>query len=134
MAIGRLTRPRVLLVDDDSRLLHIVGLYLQVQQFDVFTASSGEEALTRLELGLPDLFIVDIMMPGIDGITLCRRIRARPDGGDVPIIVFTALSDAVELDSATRAGASRVITKPFSLSGLREALDELLPIRMADSA
>jgi CheY-like chemotaxis protein len=127
MAPTRLGRPRVLLVDDDARLVHIVGLYLQVQHFDVVTASSGEEAIGLLDLDLPDLAILDVMMPGIDGIALCRRIRAMPGADHLPIIVFTALSDTADLAAARDAGADQVITKPFNLTGLGAAVEALLP-------
>ncbi len=120
-------RSRVLLVDDDARLVHIVGLYLQVQRFDVVTASSGEEAISQLDLDLPDLVILDVKMPGIDGISLCRRIRNMPGAQTLPIIVFTALSDSADLAAARDAGANEVITKPFNLTGLGAAVEALLP-------
>jgi DNA-binding response OmpR family regulator len=120
-------RSRVLLVDDDARLVHIVGLYLQVQHFDVSSAANGEEAMGLLELELPDLVILDVMMPGIDGISLCRRIRGMPGAEQLPIIVFTALSDAADLAAAHEAGANQVITKPFNLTGLGAAVEALLP-------
>jgi DNA-binding response OmpR family regulator len=130
----RAGRSRVLLVDDDVRLVHIVGLYLQVQQFDVVTAASGEEAMGLLNLDLPDLVILDVMMPGIDGISLCRRIRAMAGGESLPIILFTALSDSADLVAARDAGANQVITKPFNLTGLGAAVEALLPNAAAASA
>ena len=123
----RAGRSRVLLVDDDARLVHIVGLYLQVQQFEVTTAANGEEAIGLLDIELPDLVILDVMMPGIDGISLCRRIRGMPGAETLPIIVFTALSDSVDLAAARDAGANQVITKPFNLTGLGAAVEALLP-------
>ena len=130
----RPARPRVLLIDDDARLVHIVSLYLQVQQFDVTSATDGEAALEILRRGLPDLVVVDIMMPGLDGISLCRRIRQLPGGASVPLIVFTALSDSGDLEAARDAGANRVICKPFNLAGLGQAVQDLLPESMAASA
>jgi CheY-like chemotaxis protein len=130
----RADRSRVLLVDDDARLVHIVGLYLQVQQFDVVTAATGEEAMGLLTLDMPDLVILDVMMPGIDGISLCRRIRNMPGAQTLPIIVFTALSDAADLAAARDSGADRVITKPFNLTGLGAAVEALLPDAAAASA
>jgi DNA-binding response OmpR family regulator len=127
MSAIRPLRPRVLLVDDDPRLVHIVSLYLQVQQFDVSSAANGNDALEALRHGLPDLVISDVMMPGMDGITLCRHIRALPGGDALPIIVFTALSDTADLEAARDAGADRVICKPFNLTGLGQAVQELLP-------
>jgi DNA-binding response OmpR family regulator len=128
------TRPRVLLVDDDARLVHIVSLYLQVQQFEVLTAESGEAAMRVFAAGLPDLVILDIMMPGLDGISLCRQIRALPGGAGLPVIVFTALSDSADLEAARAAGADRVITKPFNLTGLGAAVAALLPNPAAANA
>ena len=134
MAPSRPGRARVLLVDDDPRLVHIVSLYLQVQQFDVDTASSGEAAMGMLSLELPDLVILDVMMPGIDGLTLCRRIREMPGAATLPIIVFTALSDTADLEAASAAGADRVITKPFNLPGLGAAVEAFFPDAAAASA
>jgi DNA-binding response OmpR family regulator len=130
----RRKRRRVLLVDDDARLVHILGLYLEVQQFEVLSAGSGEAAMRLLGAGLPDLIILDIMMPGLDGISLCRLIRSLPGGADLPIIVFTALSDTGDLEAARAAGANQVITKPFNLTGLGAAVKELLPKALAATA
>lgn len=124
----------MLIVDDDPRLVHIVGLYLQVQQLDVITADCGEAALALLEQGLPDLVISDLMMPGIDGFELCRRIRAMEGGADLPVIVFTALSSDADRDLARAAGANRIIAKPFNLTGLGGAVRALLPDHLAASA
>ena len=120
------SRPRVLLVDDDPRLIHIVSLYLQVQDLEVSTAGDGEQALEMLSRGLPDLLITDVMMPVMDGLTLCRNVRALPGGERVPIIVFTALDGDADLTAANGAGADRVITKPFNLTGLGDAVQTLL--------
>lgn len=131
----RPARPRVLLIDDDARLVHIVSLYLQVQQFEVTSAADGNMALEILKRGgLPDLVVADIMMPGLDGISLCRRIRELPGGETIPLIVFTALSDTGDLEAARDAGADRVICKPFNLAGLGQAVQELLPESLAASA
>ncbi|MHB8718594.1 MAG: response regulator transcription factor [Candidatus Dormibacteria bacterium] len=120
------SRPRVLLVDDDPRLLHIVSLYLQVQDLEVSTAGDGEQALQMLSRGFPELLISDVMMPFIDGLTLCRRVRALPGGSRLPIIVFTALDGDSDQQAALAAGADRVITKPFNLPGLGDAVAALL--------
>jgi DNA-binding response OmpR family regulator len=130
----RRRRRRVLLVDDDTRLLHILGMYLEVERFEVLSTASGEGAMRLLGAGLPDLAILDVMMPGLDGISLLRLIRSLPGGAELPIIVFTALSDEADLDEARAAGADRVITKPFNLTGLGAAVEELLPRALAASA
>lgn len=120
------SRPLVLLVDDDPRLVHIVGMYLRVQQMEVVSAGNGEDALRLLDRLVPDLLIIDVMMPVMDGLTLTRRVRGGPRGGSVPIIIFTALNDEDDLAAARAAGADRVISKPFHLTGLGQAVSSLL--------
>jgi DNA-binding response OmpR family regulator len=134
MGPDALSRPRVLLVDDDPRLIHIVSLYLQVQDLEVSTAGDGEQALAMLSRGLPDLLITDVMMPVMDGLSLCRRVRALPGTDRLPIIVFTALDGDSDLRAATDAGADQVITKPFNLTGLGKAVEALLPDLAATGA
>jgi DNA-binding response OmpR family regulator len=119
--------PRVLLVDDDARLLHIVSLYLESQGFEVLTAATGEAAVVLLEGRLPDLVILDIVLPGLDGLDICRRLRALRGGHHLPILVITALTDSDDVEKAMAAGADRVITKPFNLTGLGAAVVALLP-------
>lgn len=120
-------KPRLLVVDDDPRLLHIVTLFLGVAGYEVTSATCGEEALEAIEQHRPDLIISDVMMPGIDGVELCRRLRARPDTATVPIIMFTALSDAADIRAAHEAGANQLITKPFNLTGLGAVVKSFLP-------
>jgi DNA-binding response OmpR family regulator len=119
--------PRVLLVDDDARLLHIVSLYLEGQGFEVLTAATGEAAVVLLEGRLPDLVILDIVLPGFDGLDICRRLRALHGAHHLPILVITALTDSDDVEKAMAAGADRVITKPFNLTGLGAAVVALLP-------
>ncbi len=109
---------RVLVVDDDPRLLHIVAMYLGIEGYDVAIAGDGEAALTEIEKQRPDLIILDIMMPGLDGIETCLRIRADPTTTDVPVLMFSALSGDDDVERARMAGANHLITKPFNLVGL----------------
>jgi DNA-binding response OmpR family regulator len=109
---------RVLVVDDDPRLLHIVAMYLGIEGYDVAVAADGAAGLTEIEKQTPDLIILDIMMPGIDGIETCRRIRADPTTAEVPILMFSALSGDDDVERARQVGANHLITKPFNLVGL----------------
>lgn len=109
---------RVLVVDDDPRLLHIVVMYLGIEGYEVFMATNGEDGLAELERERPDLVILDIMMPGIDGIEACRRIRSNPETADLPVLMFSALSGDQDVERARLAGANHLITKPFNLVGL----------------
>jgi DNA-binding response OmpR family regulator len=113
-----MSRGRVLVVDDDPRLLHIVAMYLGIEGYEVATAENGEDGLASIETNRPDLVVLDIMMPGMDGIEACRRIRTNPDTADVPVLMFSALSGDDDVERARLAGANHLITKPFNLVGL----------------
>ena len=113
-----MTSQRILLADDEPRLLHVVGLYLSMEGFEVREASDGTEALSMLETEAFDLAILDVMMPGMDGIEVCRHIRAKPSTQSMPVLVFTSLSSDADVERARLAGANHLITKPFSLPGL----------------
>lgn len=113
-----MSRHRILVVDDDPRLLHIVAMYLGIEGYDVASASNGEEGLKQVEAHRPELVILDIMMPGMDGVEACRRIRADPETAHIPVLMFSALSGDDDVERARLAGATHLITKPFNLVGL----------------
>lgn len=113
-----MTAPRLLLADDDPRLVHIVALFLGMEGYEVVTALDGDQALA-LALSQPfDVAILDVMMPGLDGIEVCRRLREHPATHHLPVLIFTALSGTNDVERARLAGATHMITKPFSLPGL----------------
>jgi CheY-like chemotaxis protein len=129
---------RILVVDDDPRLLHVVSMYLNIEGYEVETAPNGEEGLRIVEQRRPDLVIFDVMMPGIDGLEACRRIKSNPETRDVPVVLFTALSRTDDVEQGRAAGANRFINKPFSLIGLgaviRSFLAEDTPVTVASQA
>ena len=115
-----MSRGRILLVDDDPRVLQVVSRYLDLEGYEVDTAVDGETAVASAVAAPPDLVILDIMMPGIDGIEACRRIRANGPTAKTPVLMFSALSE--ETDAARDAGADGLIAKPFTLPDLAEAV------------
>lgn len=117
---------RILVVDDDPRLLHVVAMYLSIEGYEVDTASNGEEGLRLLEQKRPDLVILDVMMPGIDGLEACRRIKSNPETRAIPVVLFTALSRTDDVENGRAAGANRFINKPFSLIGLGAVIRSFL--------
>jgi CheY-like chemotaxis protein len=117
---------RILVVDDDPRLLHVVSMYLSIEGYEVDTAPNGEEGLQHLEAERPDLVILDVMMPGIDGLEACRRIKSNPETRHIPVVLFTALSRTDDVESGRAAGANRFINKPFSLIGLGAVIRSFL--------
>jgi len=122
-----MSQRRILVVDDDPRLLHIVQMYLAIEEFDVVTAVNGEDGLREVEANQPDLVILDIMMPGMDGIEMCRRIRTNPDTAAIPVLMFSALSGDDDVERARLAGANHLITKPFNLVGLGSVVKSFFP-------
>ena len=117
-----MTAPRLLLADDDPRLLHIVAMYLGMEGFEVVTALDGEQALRHVMSETFDAVILDVMMPGADGISVCRAMRQQPNTAHTPVLIFTALSSVSDAERARLAGATHMITKPFSLPGLGAVL------------
>ena len=122
-----MTRGRILVVDDDPRLLHIVAMYLGIEGYEVITAENGDDGLAKLQDRPPDLVILDIMMPGMDGIETCRRMRSHPPTAGIPIVMFSALSSDDDIERARVAGANHLITKPFNLVGLGSVVKTFFP-------
>ncbi|NMH97547.1 response regulator transcription factor [Pseudonocardia acidicola] len=116
-------RTSVLLVEDDARIREALGLALDDEDFDVVPAPSGEEALARLRETRVDVVLLDLMLPGIDGLSLCRTLRA---GGDLPIIIITARSDTADVIDGLEAGADDYVTKPLVARELAARIRALL--------
>src|SRR4030043_1363676 len=102
---------KVLLVDDDVKTVELVKLYLDRDGYHVFTAYDGIEALRQAREGHPDLIVLDLMLPGMDGLEVCRTLR---EESDVPIIMLTARSTDQDKLTGLEVGADDYITKPFS--------------------
>lgn len=108
---------RILLVEDESVLRHVVSDYLLKEGFAVETATDGMTALHLARTSRPDLMILDRMLPGLDGLEVCRRLRSAPDypsGRALPIIMLTALGTEDARVQGLEAGADDYVTKPFS--------------------
>ena len=101
----------VLVVDDDARILRMMRRILELEGYQTLTASNGEAALNVFDEQSPDLILLDIMMPGMDGYTVCRRIR---EFSQLPIIMVTARDNEEEKVEGLDAGADDYVTKPFS--------------------
>ena len=102
---------RVLVVDDDAKTVELVRLYLKRDGYRVFTAYDGIEALRLARESYPDLIVLDLMLPGIDGLQVCRTLRAE---SDVPIIMLTARTTDRDKLTGLDLGADDYVTKPFS--------------------
>ena len=103
-------KQKVLIVDDDENIAELISLYLEKEQYDTETAGSGEEALKIVEVYNPDLILLDIMLPGIDGYETCQQIRKTRD---VPIIMLSAKGEVFDKVLGLELGADDYVVKPF---------------------
>ena len=117
------TFPTILVVDDDPRLLVLLADQLRGDGFDVVTARDGPEALRRLGAGWPDLVVIDLMMPGMDGLTLAREIKAR---ADLPIVVLSAIDAGDSKATLLTEVAEDYVTKPYHYPELRARIERIL--------
>lgn len=116
---GQPQRPvRILLVDDEQNILDIVRFNLEVEGYHVITALDGEEALRKVYETRPDLVLCDIMMPEIDGLEVCRRLKADSRTDQIPIVMLSAKAQPQDKMASIEAGADDFITKPFDFSDL----------------
>lgn len=106
---------KILVVDDDTNICELISLYLKKEGFDVDVAYDGEAALQKFKITSPDLIILDIMLPKIDGIRVCREIRAE---SNVPIIMLTAKGETFDKVLGLEMGADDYIVKPFEAKEL----------------
>jgi DNA-binding response OmpR family regulator len=106
-------KSKVLIVDDEPHIVNLVKLSLDKRRYNVTGAYSGREALQLIEKNSPDVIVVDLMMPGINGYELCQAIRSRTGTKDVPIIILSAKHQMNDKLHAIDVGADDYITKPF---------------------
>ncbi|WP_346859881.1 hybrid sensor histidine kinase/response regulator [uncultured Draconibacterium sp.] len=106
--------PTVLIVDDNPNNLKIIALILRSFNYKIVIATNGEQAIEMVEKTLPDIILLDVMMPKIDGFETCRLIKAKDEYKDIPIIFITALNDTESLVKGFKAGGVDYITKPFN--------------------
>ncbi|HWI87542.1 MAG TPA: EAL domain-containing protein [Sphingomonas sp.] len=123
--------PSVLIVDDNPANLGVVVDLLEGEGYVVLVALGGEEALKRADFALPDLILLDVMMPQMDGFETCRRLKARPRTWEIPVIFMTALSDVADKIAAFAAGGVDYINKPFQSGELLARVKTHLQLRQA---
>src|ERR1700747_3443850 len=126
---------RVLVVDDVDVNVKLLEAKLPSEYFDVLTASNGPSALAIAQNEIPDLVLLDVMMPQMDGFEVCRRLKADPTTAEIPVVMVTALSDVADRLRGLEAGADDFLTKPVndvalfarvrSLVRLKRMMDEL---------
>lgn len=129
----------LLIVDDNPENLKVLGTMLRAEGYNVRAAKNGKQALTSIESSPPDLMLLDVHMPEMDGFELCRIIRANPNFNHLPIIFVSALDDSFNKLKGFEAGANDYMTKPFDVEEvkirikihlkLKNSLDEIARLR-----
>ncbi len=119
-------KAKVLLVEDDRAISEVLDYNLQQNGYDVIRCSDGQDALNQARNKTPDIIILDIMLPVLDGLEVCRRLRAVPETETIPIMMLTAKSEEVDQIVGYKVGADDYVTKPFSVKILLERIHSLL--------
>ena len=121
--------PKILIIDDTPHNVKMLVDLLSAKGYATVTAASGQEGLEQVEAERPDLVLLDVMMPGMDGYEVCRRIRANPEYGILPVVMVTALDPARERIKGLDAGADDFLTKPFDRTEVLLRIKNLLDTR-----
>ena len=119
-------KPKVLLVDDEADFVQLTEYHLAQQGFDVFAAFNGVEALHQARRILPDVILLDLMLPDLDGASVCEILRSQPSTADVPVIVVSALDGMVTRGKGAEAGINGYFKKPVDLKSLGDCLRNIV--------
>ncbi len=109
---------KILVVDDEPDLLDLLDYNLKADDYEVFTAKDGWEAVLQARTKLPDLVLLDVMLPGLDGFTVCEELRRHPETGKIPVIMLTAFRGEIARYHSIASGATDFVRKPFVLANL----------------
>jgi two-component system alkaline phosphatase synthesis response regulator PhoP len=124
-----MTRGKILVVDDEAYILHILDFSLSAEGFEVIAANNGELAVEKAKQEKPDLIVLDIMMPVLDGYETCRRLKREPETKDIPVVLLTAKGRDVDKRLGFEVGAVDYMMKPFSPTRLIERIAEIIGCR-----
>ena len=129
-----MSRERVLVVDDEQDLLELVSYNLNKEGYRVVGVGSGEEALAAARRDVPDLILLDLLLPTVDGLEVCRRLKADPRTQHIPVLMLTAKSEEADVVTGLELGAEDYVTKPFSPRVLVARVKALLRRRSKESS
>jgi excisionase family DNA binding protein len=119
--------PLVLVVDDDAGVREVVRINLEMEGYTVREAANAEEGLTAVEDDAPDLILLDVMMPEVDGWEMLRRVQERHGIGSIPVVMFSGQLEGTAARDAARRGAQAFVGKPFDLRALIEQTKQIVP-------
>jgi len=131
--MGSEARPRILIVDDDPVILRLLQINFRLEGYEVDSASRGDEALRRAREAVPDVVVLDIMMPGVDGFDVLRQLKEDPASRDVPVILLSARAQDEDRRRGYALGVEEYVTKPFDPAHLVEIVRRVLAGRPAQA-
>jgi twitching motility two-component system response regulator PilG len=120
------SKKRILIVEDEESLLKLESILLTSKGFEVKGVPNGQAALDAIEEEKPDLVLLDIMLPEIDGFEVCRRIKSNPETRPIPVIMLTAKKSREDMARGEKVGADWYITKPFKSAMVIETIQRFL--------
>lgn len=109
-----MAKPTILVVDDEEDIRELVELNLRREGYHILTCETGEQALQRVASKAPDVVVLDLMLPGIDGLEVCKRIKADPKTQQIAVVMLTAKGEEADIVTGLELGADDYVTKPFS--------------------
>jgi two-component system alkaline phosphatase synthesis response regulator PhoP len=121
-----MARAKVLVVDDEEYIQHILNFSFGAEGYEVVTASDGEEGVSKAREEKPDIIVMDIMMPKMDGYEACKQIKTDPQTKDIPVILLTAKGRDADRKLGTEVGADDYVVKPFSPGRLIERVEGIM--------
>jgi DNA-binding response OmpR family regulator len=117
---------RILLADDEEDIKTVVTMFLESQGYEVLTAFDGLDALEKTRTEKPDLILLDIMMPVLDGYEVCKRLKEDATMSNIPILILSAAAHVESVDRGLKAGAKDYIVKPFEPEKLLEKIEQVI--------
>ncbi len=119
-------KKRILLTDDEPNIVLVVTKRLEIQGYEVLIARDGEEALKKARELKPDLVLLDIMLPGVDGLNVCRILKADEATRNIPVVLFSARAQTWDKEAGREFGANAYVEKPFQPEELLTTIEKLL--------
>lgn len=124
-----MSKRRILVVDDDEETVELIKMILETKDYELIPAYDGEEALAKAHAEKPDLIILDVLLPKVNGFRVCRILKGEPEYKSIPILILTGVTEESMRNDEyweKRSGADDYITKPFEIRDLLERVDRLL--------
>jgi len=125
LAENKENKKRILVVDDDRFISRLLTQTFEFEGYSVSSVNNGKDAVCQAETFLPDLIILDVMMPEMDGWDVCRKLKSKPETSSIPIIMLTAKSQGKDMEKGKSFGVAHYVPKPFNYPDLLEKVKEI---------